>query len=272
MTITKVVPKGISGQKRNLLTVLNAKLNGPFTAREAAIELGYTVEGARRFLAYLAERGWLVRVSRGLYATVPLDTFEPSEWRIDPWVVASKLYGPSYYIGGWTACECWELTDQLFNSTVVFTTRRIRDKEVEVQGLTMRLARTNHGKIFGTKALWRDNTRVEVSDASRTVVDILNSPMLGGGIDHVANVLVAYFESEWRDDVALERYIRRLGNRAVFKRLGYLLEFLEVKADSLLASCYEGKSAGIALLDPDSPPSGPTLRRWNVRLNATGLL
>ena len=272
MDVTMASPKGISAQNRNMLTALNAKLRGPFTARDAAMEIGYTVRGARRFLAYLAERGWLVRVSHGLYAPVPLDTFEPSEWRVDPWVVASKLYGPYYYIGGWSACEHWGLTDQLFNSTVVFTARRIRERKVEVQGLPMRLARTSQANIFGTRSAWRDNSRIQLSDASRTVVDILNSPTLGGGIDHVAEAVRSYFESERRDDAALEGYIRRLGNRAVFKRLGYLLEFLDIEADDLIAKCQAGKSSGIALLDPGSPASGPTRRRWNIRLNAAGLL
>ena len=233
--------------------------------------LGYTVGGAQRFLAYLAARGWLVRVHRGLYATVPLDSVEPSEWRIDPWVVASKLYGPSYYLGGWTACEYWGLTDQIFNSTVVFTTRRIRNREVEIQGFPVLLAHTNHENIFGTRSVWRDNSRVTLSDASRTLVDVLDNPSLGGGIDHVADVLRAYFESERRDDIELDAYIRRLGNRAVFKRLGYLMEVLNIKAPELILKCQADKSAGVALLDPGLPARGPTRRRWNIRVNATGL-
>ena len=99
---------------------------------------------------------------------------------------------------------------------------------MEIQGLPMRLAHTRHKNIFGTRPVWRDNIRVEVSDAARAVVDILNSPTLGGGIDHIAEVLAAYFESEWRDDATLESYVWRLGNRAVFRRLSHLLESLGV--------------------------------------------
>ena len=65
-----------------------------------------------------------MRVCRGLYAPIPLDAIDPSAWREDPWVIASKLFGPDYYIGGWTACEHWDLTEQIFRETVVVTTKR----------------------------------------------------------------------------------------------------------------------------------------------------
>lgn len=271
MNVTRVTPRGISANNRNLLTALNASFREPFTAREAAIALGFTVGGARRFLAYMAEGGWLVRVHRGLYSTVPLDAVDPAEWRIDPWVVASKLYGPSYYLGGWTACEHWDLTDQIFNSTVVFTTRRIRDRETEVQGFPLRLVQTKHDRIFGTRSVWRDNCRVNLSDASRTLVDVLDSPSLGGGIHHVADVLRVYFEGEWRDDLTLEHYIVRQGNRSVFKRLGYLIEVLDIDAPELILRCQAGRSAGVSLLDPGLPARGPVRRRWDIRVNSAGL-
>ena len=269
MTVTDVTPKGISTGNRNLVTALNAEFGAPFTAGEAAPVLGYTPGGARRFLAYLAERGWLVRVHHGLYATVPLDASDPAGWLIDPWIVASKLYGPSYYLGGWTACEYWDLTEQIFNSTVVFTTRRIRSREKEIQGFPLRLKHTTSDKIFGTRSAWRDRNRVMLSDPTRTLVDVLDDPSLGGGIRHVADVLRAYFESEHRDDDLLSDYILRQGNRTVFKRLGYLLEAMDIEAPLLIQKCQAGMSAGVGLLDPSLPARGPVRRRWNIRVNAT---
>ena len=261
-------PKGITASNVSLVAALN-KFSEPFTAREAATTLGYTLGGTQRFLAYLAERGWLVRVRHGLYSTVPLDAVDPTEWRIDTWIVVSKLYGPHYYLGGWTACEYWDLTEQIFNSTVVFTTRRTRKKETKIQGFSLRLRHTAQDRIFGTRTVWRERTKVTLSDPTRTLVDVLNNPSLGGGIRHVADVLQTYFESEHRDDSLLEEYIKRLGNRTIFKRLGYLLETLEIEAPELIRNCRSSKSAGISLLDPSLPARGSTQRRWNLKVNAT---
>ena len=269
LTITTPAPRGISTRNRQLLALLNQEFDGPFSVREAALALGYTIEGSHRFLAYLAARGWLVRVSRGYYATVPLDAIVPTEWREDPWLIASKVYGPSCYIGGWTACEYWNLTDQLFNATVLFTTRKVRNTETDVQGSPLRIRHTRHDNLFGTQPVWRGRSKVDISDPSRTLVDILDAPELGAGIRHVAEVLDSYFDSEHLDESLLLEYAGRLGNRTVFKRLGCLLETLGIEAPELVQACREQMSSGISLLDPSMPGRGPTRRRWNLRLNAT---
>ena len=181
MATTTVAPKGISERNRRLLTALYRSSTGPFFVREAAAALSFTMPRTHRFLAYLAERGWLLRVCRGLYAPIPLDAIDPSAWREDPWVIASKLFGPHCYVGGWTACEHWDLTEQIFRETVVVTTKRVRGKEADIQGFPFRIRRTTPRKAFGTKAAWQDQTRVYVSDPSRTVIDVLDDPTLGGG-------------------------------------------------------------------------------------------
>lgn len=267
MATTTVAPKGISERNRRLLTSLYRSATGPFSVREAAAALSFTMPRTHRFLAYLAERGWLVRVCRGLYAPIPLDAIDPSAWREDPWVIASKLFGPDYYIGGWTACEHWDLTEQIFRETVVVTTKRVRSKEADIQGFPFRIRRTTPRKTFGTKPVWRDQTRVYVSDPSRTIVDVLDDPTLGGGIRHIADVVHTYFRGEHRDDTLLEDYVRRVGNRTIFKRLGYLLETLDVHAPSLLQACETSVSSGIGLLDPSLPDEGPVVWRWRLREN-----
>ena len=260
-------PAGISGKNRRQLTKLHREFPAPFTVREAAGALDFSIPQVRRFLAYLAERGWLVRVHSGLYATVSLEAERPSDWREDPWVVAAKLFGPNCYLGGWTACEYWDLTDQIFRETVVLTTRRVRTTEIEIQDFPFRLRRVALERIFGTRPVWRDRIRVQVSDPTRTIVDVLDKPSLGGGIRHVAEVVGEYFRGEHRDDELLGDYMTKVGNGVAYKRLGYLLEELDIAAPGLLGECREGITAGISMLDPDLPRSGPATRRWNLRVN-----
>lgn len=266
MDITNPTPKGISELNRRLLTTLIRSVEGPFSIKDAAAILAFSIPRTHRFLAYLADRGWLVRVRWGLYAAVPLDAVNPGQWRADPWIIASKLYDP-FYIGGWTACEHWNLTEQLFLKTVVVTARRVRRKETEVQGFPFLIKHIGASKIFGTRTVWREQTRMNISDPSRTVIDLLDDPTIGGGIRHVADVVDTYFQSEHRDDKLLEDYCLQVGNRAVFKRLGYLLETLDLPAPVLLQECKRSMSSGISLLDPSMPAQGPAMRRWNLRAN-----
>lgn len=266
MDRTSPAPRGISEKNRRLLTALHRGSTGPFTPREAVEILKLDVGRTRRFLAYLADAGWLVRIRRGLYATVPLDLAEPGAWQEDPWIVAAKVFSP-FYIGGWSACEHWGLTDQIFKETVVVSARKVRRRRMEINGAWLYVKAVGKDKIFGTEVVWRSRTRVSVSDPARTVVDLLDDPAIGGGIRHVADVLVAYLSHERRNDKLLLEYANKLGNRSVFKRLGYLLESREVDDASLIAACRASMSSGISLLDPSAPKKGRFLRRWNLRLN-----
>ena len=58
-----------------------------------------------------------------------------------------------------------------------------------------------------------------------------------------------------------------LGNKAVFKRLGYLLEAAELPDDGLRDACHERIAGGIVLLDPTAPPRGPRAAGWGIRVN-----
>src|ERR1035441_9604966 len=98
------------------------------------------MEGAK-LLSRWRSQGWLRRVGPGLYVPAPLELADAGQVIEDPWVLVPSLFGSSY-IGGWTAAHHWELTEQLFNETLVFTTRRVIDKRVTAQGATFRLHRT----------------------------------------------------------------------------------------------------------------------------------
>ncbi len=259
---------GIGVAYRAQLGSLNRAFGGPFSAADAAAVLGVDRAEASRILGYLASRRWLARIRRGLYVPAPLEAADPGDWRADPWLVALHVFAPCY-VGGWSACEHWGLTEQLFRELLVVTARPQRQAHVRIQGSDFRLAARQPRTIFGTRPVWRGRERVDVSDPSRTVVDILDDPPIGGGIRHVAEAVREYFEGEHRDDDRLLAYVEQLGNRAVFKRLGFLVQQLEiVESDELIETCLQRKSAGISALDPSIDAKGRITRRWNLRVNA----
>ena len=257
---------GIGLRNRALLERLHRRTSGAFDVAEASRVLGLGHEETGRLLGYLARRGWLSRVRRGLYVAVPLDARRSGEWVADPWVVAERVFSPCY-IGGWSACAHWGLTEQVFRTLLVVTARRVRHRDVEIQGIPFHLTVRAEDVLFGTVPVWRGQTRVGVSDPSRTLVDILDDPRLGGGIRTVADVLYEYLRSEYRDDQLLVRYGDRLGNRAVFKRLGYLLEYSRVDAPDLIKACLDRRSSGLTALDPSAKAPARIVRRWRLRVN-----
>lgn len=259
--------KGLGSENRGRLMVLHRAFPGPFTAEDAATALEIPPDEAARIAGYLASKGWLSRVRRGLFIVVPLEADIPEEWRADPWLVAARVFAPSY-IGGWSACEHWGLTEQLFRSVLVVTATPQRSATMTVQGTEFRVATRQPGALFGTRKVWRGRERVDVSDPTKTIVDVLDDPSIGGGIRTVADVLEEYLSGDHRDDDLLVGYTDQLGNRTVFKRLGYLLETLDPDASGLIETCLSRRSAGLAKLDPSIRSDGRITKRWGLRVNA----
>jgi predicted transcriptional regulator of viral defense system len=221
---------------------------------------------ARRLLRYLADRGWLVRVARGTYATVPLSAREAGDWPVDPWVVAMRRFAPCY-VSGWSALAYHGLTEQIFRSAVVMTAKTIRRREDNSQSTPFVLRHRDHSKLFGLMVVWRDGNPVRMSDRERTIIDVLDEPALAGGMTHAAEALMAYFDENETDEDRLISYGDRLANRAVFKRLGYIVEALQLADDHLLQACEARRSAGFTRLDPSVDRDGERNARWGLKIN-----
>ena len=258
---------GISPGNRRALQRLGSGLAGPFRVAEAAGALDVDQERARRLLRDLAAGGWVVRVCRGLYATVPLDAERPDEWVVDPWLVADRLFEPCY-VGGWSALEHWGLTEQVFRDVAVVTSRVVRDRHPQVQDTRFRVKVVRPQRLFGIRPAWRGRAKASVSDPHHAVADVLDDPAFGGGIRHVAAAVAAYFDGTRRDDGLLLEAVERVGNRSGYKRLGFLVEQLGLDAPSVVRACRERMSAGLSRLDPSIEGRGRVLRRWRLRVNA----
>ena len=213
-------------------------------------------QAAAKVLSRWQEQGWLKRVGRGIYAPIPLDASTTGQVLKDPWVLVPALFAPGY-IGGWTAAEHWDLTEQLFRSIFVFTARPFRSKEQTVQGVTFTLKRIPEDALFGLKTIWRGQARVSVADKHRTIVDLLADPATGGGIRHVARCLQTYLRDAEADADTLIRYAEKLGNGAVFKRLG-------------LPGFADTRTTNRSPIVPSAPDRGQREARSRAALSSSG--
>jgi predicted transcriptional regulator of viral defense system len=259
-------PAGISPRGRaELATLLSTGRR--FVAPSDVVEaLGVDAHTAAKKLSRWAAEGRLRRARRGLYIPVPVDATNPMAWSEDALVVADAVWSPCYFTG-WTAANHWSLTDQVFRTTVLKTTGRVRANSVRLLDHEYLVTHVMaEGMEWGMKTEWRGEVRLRIADAARTVVDIFDTPRLGGGIRHAAEILAAYLDEH--DPATLIDYGDRLGNRAVFKRLGYTVEALGQDRSDLIEACRTRVSAGISALDPNGPSGGGRVSRWGLRANA----
>ena len=204
---------------------------------------------AKTLARWYAQRR-LQRVGHGLYTAIPLDSRATGQVLEDPWILVPSLFDGAY-IGGWTAAEHWDLTEQLFRDIFVFTTKAIRARKRDVHGITFLLRHIEPKALFGTRSIWRGQIKVQVSDVHRTIIDMLADPSAGGGIRHVADCLTAYFQHKDANPGTLIQYAEKLGNGAVFKRMGFLAETIPILGqESLIEACRKRLTQGNAKLDP----------------------
>ncbi|WP_423920814.1 type IV toxin-antitoxin system AbiEi family antitoxin domain-containing protein [Candidatus Poriferisodalis sp.] len=256
-------PGGLSGASRRELAILFGDGARTVTVEAAADALNVSPETAARRLSALASRGWLGRICRGMHFAVPVDAQNPAAWTEDSWYLADLVWKPCY-IGGWSAANHWSLTDQVFRSTIVMMAQRIRRVEQELAGGPTFLVRHVDPErlTWGLVGEWRHDRRILVSTPERTVADLLSKPALGGGIRHSMEILDSLLADTSVD--SLVEIVKRLGNGAGLKRLGYLLEQLGHSSEAI----GQPLTTGVPLLDPALPAVGPRSPQWCLRVNA----
>ena len=92
---------------------------------------------------------------------------------------------------------------------------------------------------------------------------MLSNPGFGGGIRPTVDVFRAYLKSEFNNTRQLIDYALKLGNGAVFKRLGFLLERYAPSEEESIASCKTNLTKGNAMLDP-ALSSDRLITRWRL--------
>lgn len=254
---------GLKGTSRKLLGKLLQASKEGVTVAEASQILNVSRYRAASLLAMWAKNGWLYRVRRGLYIPIPLQSTSVEVTPEEPWLIAHKLFSPCY-IGGWTAAHHWGFTEQLFNSIYVMTTKKVHQREQRLNGVIFKVKTILAKKIFGTQTIWSGQVKVSISDPTKTIIDGLNDPAVFGGIRMVADVLSAYIHSKEFNENKLLQYANKMGNSAVYKRLGFLVELLELdNTGNIVETCKINLKSGYSQLDPATP--GDRLEtRWNL--------
>ncbi len=253
---------GIGKEDRKRLSEIFRETKGTISVKDAAGILKISSTDAAKMLSRWAKKGWLSRVRRGLYVRVPLESRTSDIPLEDPWIIADRLFSPCY-IGGWSAAEYWDLTEQIFLTVVVLTTQKPRDHAPVIKGTHFMLRTISEKAFFGIKPVWKGQVKVSVSDPTRTIIDMLTNPKLGGGIRPTADIFLNYLKSESKDIQLLIDYAKRLDNGAVFKRLGFLLERYVPDQEAAINECRARLTKGNIKIDP-SLNADRLITRWKL--------
>ena len=260
-----MIDKTLGSNGAHLLKTLAEREQTIFSMADAQEVLEGTYNATMKTLRRLTRAGWLVRLSAGKYAIVPLSSGDEAIPQINRYIIAHELIGDSsYYISHESAMDIHNMLTRPVTRVIITTTRRLNNREI--LGTPYLFVYAPSTAIWGFEPIWvTPHDRVLVSDLERTIIDGLNRSELCAGIGQIA-------EGLWmrRDDYDWEKfsyYVHRLGRRTVAQRLGYLLELYQLGTSILIDELQEMVGPNYASLDPLLPDEGTSLVRWRLRLN-----
>jgi predicted transcriptional regulator of viral defense system len=257
--------KSLSKAESLLLSSLAEEGKKIFTLSDVTDKLGNSYDNAKVIVNRLVKKKWLVQLAKGKYLIVPLEAGVRGEYTEHEFVIASYLV-EQYYIGYWTALNYHGFTEQVPMTVFVVTTKRLRDRTI--LDIRYRFVALNKRKFFGFEAEPISNNKVNISDKEKTLADCLDHPEYCGGISEVVKSL-------WnaREEISIEKLVNysvKMGNSAILKRLGFLVELLKIDiSKKVMEKIRLHLKKGYVALDPLERAHGNYSTRWALVINVS---
>jgi predicted transcriptional regulator of viral defense system len=239
-----------------------------FSLHEAKDVIGLSTQATSNLLTKLIRQGWVVRVRRGVYEAAPLWATQGS-FASDRFSGLALSLEPPYYVGYRSALELYGwLQHPVVGRLYIAVAGKRRQLNTPRDRIVWVVTKPDRFE-WGVRQQWIGQARVAVSDRERTFLDCLHLPRHAGGITEIAGALLRAWPS--LDAQRLAGHATRLGNGSVIRRLGVIIEALDLEGaedviDRLPQRRWRGRPVS---LDPSLPAGGPIDRRWGVRMNVS---
>lgn len=237
---------------------LEEALRGRGTARQTRHNL----------LSYHRERGHVVAIRRGLYASVP-PGWSPDTFPADPYLIASRL-APEAVLGYHTALEIHGVAYSAHTRMTYLTRGRPSGGAFVWRGTEFQRVRHPQAlrgagqERFGTTEVDRSGLPVRVTTLERTLVDVFARPDLGGGWEELWRSLESV---EYLDLEEVVEYTLLLGNATTAAKVGMFLEGRRATlgvAEEDLARLAAHAPRAPHYLERGERESGRLIPRWNL--------
>lgn len=258
--------KNISTQSNELLTHFNGIEKACFKSSEAFEILSKSSKPTvNQLLSDMTKRGLLMRIKDGVYYIIPYEK-DPKNFMPDWHLLTENLVnGNDHYIGYYSALQIHNLITQPSLKQQIVVAKQIRPSTINVKDVPFQFIYHNPVHFFGVKKIWIDNFhKVKCSDLEKTFIDCLFKPDYAGGIVEIARAIYIS-KDKIRFDKLLE-YAQQFNSQAVIKRLGFLLETLDIN-QSITKELQKIKTASYVVLDTELPKNGKLLSKWSIMQN-----
>ena len=236
-----------------------------FRIKDAQSILNKNTKAIADLLSELVKRGIISRLKPGLFLIIPLGA--DKDYLENWYVIAKELIMPHhYYVSHYSAMAIHSLTTQPVLK--VFITSPKRAKRKLISGIEFFFVSAKPSNFFGIRDQWiTKQMKVKVSDLEKTIVDALARPEFCGGVSEIAKGI--WLRKNKINYTKLLRYCQRIKIKAVSKRLGFLLQTLNLADKNILTKLkdYIKDSKAYVPLDPTLKKQGKYLSSWRLLVN-----
>jgi len=174
-------------------------------------------------LTYYCNKGRIVRIRRGLYATIPFGA-NPASSPVDLYLVAAKM-ATDAILAYHTALEFHGKAYSLYARLLYISTSKslpLKFRSYEIRSVPMpRPLQAKGEALFGVTFHKRSGVELRVTNLERTFVDVLARPDLAGSWEEIWRSLesIEFFDLE-----QVIEYVLLLGNATTAAKVGFFLE------------------------------------------------
>lgn len=220
----------------------------------------------KALIAYYKNRGKVISIRRGLYATVPKG-FDTKNYQVDPFILASKLAADAV-LSHHTALEVLGKAYSMTRRVTFLSTSKVAP--LKFQGMTYQRVRV-HPELtfqkkeeFGTTTIIRQDSEIKLTGFERTLVDLLARPDLAGGWEEIWRSLesIEYFDLDIIYD-----YLLLLNNTTSFAKVGFYLEQHKkalMVEEPFLQKLEQHKPKSLHYTERHNRKDCTLLKRWNL--------
>lgn len=235
-----------------------------FVLNDACEIYGRGKQETTQFLRDLVNRRILARLKSGVFLILKTgqENTQLSNW---PILVRMLTGTDKYYISHYSAMRLQGMTTHPLTTVTITLPKKRKPKKI--QDFIYQFIYTKPNHFWGLSEYWvTRQEKVYVSDLERTILDGLDRPDLCGGIKEVIRGI--WSKQKQIDWNKLADDAKRYHNKAAIKRLGFVLEILNLGGTCLplLKNMIMMKKDYI-LLDPNGSKFGKHVSHWRVQLN-----
>lgn len=178
-------------------------------------------QSTHRVIENLVRKGWLTRLKRGRYMTIPPEYGPENLGENNPLALASSILEPSY-IGWWAAASYHGLTTQKPRTISVAALRQFPSRIME--GHDIRFVKIVPRKFFGFRTEHLYGRDICISSPAKTLVDCVDRPDLAGGAAEITRIL--HGASSSVDPHEMADTALKIQSIATLQRLGFLADLV----------------------------------------------